>query len=119
MKKVDTKRLRKKRRETRVRKKILGHSSLPRLSVFRSNRYFYAQIIDDKSGKTLLCAAERELKSMHAFPGLQRAEAVGKLLADKAKKKGVLKVVFDRGAYKYQGRVKSFAQGARAAGLEF
>src|SRR3989344_7215401 len=113
MKEVKVKQVRRARRKARVRRKILGHSNVPRLCVFRSNRYFYAQIIDDRERKTLVDAAERELTNIDALPPIQRAEAVGKLLADKAKKKGIVKVVFDRGSYKYQGRVKSFAQGAR------
>ncbi len=94
-------------------------SQRPRLSVFRSNRYFYAQIINDKEGETLVDASEQELEINEKLSKSKQAEALGELLAQKAKKKGVLQVVFDKRPYKYHGRVKSFAEGARKGGLQF
>ena len=104
-------------RHGRVRKQIASRASRPRLSVFRSLTHIYAQIIDDASGKTLAQADSRELKSKQAKAGA--ATEVGKLIAGKAKEKGVTKVVFDRGGYRYHGRVKALAEAARAEGLEF
>lgn len=93
-------------------------SDKPRLTVFRSNKYFYAQIIDDSKGVTLVSAYERELKEKIPTKA-QRARALGKLLAEKAKKTKFQAVVFDKGSYKYHGRVKSFAEAAREGGLKF
>lgn len=107
-----------KRRVMRTRKKILSQKTHPRLSVFRSNVYFSAQIIDDIKGVTLLSAHERELTEKTGTP-VQKAESLGVFIAEKAKAKKVKKVVFDKGAYRYHGRVKAFATGARKGGLEF
>ncbi len=102
--------LQKKRRQNRVRMKIRGQSERLRLSVFRSNRYVYGQIIDDVKGETLASVNKKD--------GVE-AKALGFLLAAKAKKKKITKVVFDRGRYAYHGRVKAFAEGAREGGLIF
>ena len=105
------------RRKGRVRAKISGTAACPRLSVFRSNRGIYAQIIDDQAGKTLIGAGSGEIKS-----GGKKAEAsfeLGKLIAKKASAKSISRVVFDRNGYKYHGRVKALAQGAREGGLKF
>lgn len=93
----------------------------PRLSVFRSNKYIYGQIIDDKKGGTLVAAGDIKLKMGKTRPltKAERAFEVGKLLAEKAKKLGIRTIVFDRGSYKYHGRVKSLAEGAREGGLKF
>lgn len=102
----------------RIRNKISGTVARPRVSVFRSNKSIYAQIIDDVNGKTLAAASSKELK---AFAGnkVNNANEVGKLLANKAKSAGIESVVFDRGGYLYHGRVKALAEGAREGGLKF
>jgi large subunit ribosomal protein L18 len=106
------------KRAVRVRSKVRGTAERPRLSVFRSNRAIWAQIIDDGSGRTLASAA-----SVHVTDkGLSKrdqATKVGELLAEKAKAAGIAKVVFDRGPYLYHGRVKALADGARQGGLDF
>ncbi len=100
----------------------MGTSAIPRLYVFRSNKHIYAQLIDDEKGKTLVSANDLELKkpSSGAKKGkIGQAGAVGKLIAKKAIDKKIKKVVFDRGGYKYHGRVKALAEDAREAGLKF
>ncbi|MDW8332673.1 MAG: 50S ribosomal protein L18 [Bacteroidia bacterium] len=103
-----------------IRKKIYGTPERPRLTVFRSNTSIYAQIVNDDEGKTLASASSR-LKALAELrgPKTQISEAVGRLLAERAKAVGISKVVFDRNGYKYHGRVKALAEGARAGGLEF
>ncbi|MBI4999707.1 50S ribosomal protein L18 [Candidatus Gottesmanbacteria bacterium] len=92
----------------------------PRLSVFRSGKYIYGQIIDDKKGETLVAANDQKLKIKdEKLKKTERAKEVGKILADKALKKGIKTIVFDRGTYKYHGRVKALAEGARDGGLKF
>ncbi len=103
---MDNKRL---RRHKRVRAKIKGTAKVPRLCVFRSNKHIYGQLIDDEKGKILLSAKDN----------IVIAKKVGKLLAEKAIVKKYKKVVFDRAGYKYHGRVKSLAEGAREGGLKF
>jgi large subunit ribosomal protein L18 len=112
------------RRQRRVRKKVQGTSERPRLSVFRSLRNVYAQIIDDTRGTTLASASSLELVragELEAAKAGNRvgAEVVGQKLAARAKDAGVAKVAFDRGGYKYHGRVRALADGARKGGLEF
>ena len=105
----------------RIRKKISGNAEKPRVSVFRSNKQIYAQVIDDLSGTTLLSASSKE-KEIAARTGIKKSEQaalVGKLLASKCKEKGIENVTFDRGGYKYHGRVKSLADAAREGGLKF
>jgi large subunit ribosomal protein L18 len=108
----------KKRRRARIRAKIIGTKAKPRLNVFRSLKHLYAQIIDDLAGKTLVFASDLELKNKKGTK-LEKAKAVGELIAQKAKEKKIKKVVFDRAGYKYHGRIKAVAEGARAGGLEF
>lgn len=103
-------------RHARVRAKVSGTASRPRLNVFRSNAEIYVQLIDDESGKTLAHASSNEIKETGKKSDI--ATAVGKLTAEKALKAGITEVVFDRGGYQYHGRVKSLAEGARAAGLK-
>jgi len=106
------------KRKLRVRKKITGTVERPRLSVFRSVKYTYAQLIDDKAGKTLVDTSS-SVKEMHKSTNkVTAAKEVGKLLAKLAIEKNIKKVVFDRNGYRYQGRVKSVAEGAREGGLE-
>ena len=102
----------------RIRKTISGTATNPRLSVFRSNKEIYAQLIDDVNGVTLLAASSRE-KEIGKGTNVEVATAVGKLVAEKALKAGIETVTFDRGGYLYHGRIKSLAEGARAAGLKF
>lgn len=108
-----------KRRVYRVRAKIKGTVSRPRISVFRSNKHIYAQIINDEEGKTIVAASDGELKKSTKRKKTEIAESVGELLAEKAKSKKITKVVFDKRHYKYHGRVKALAEGARKGGLQF
>jgi len=108
------------RRKKRVRAKIFGTADQPRLSVFRSNRYTYAQLINDEKGETLVSVSTRELKSTvkDQKSKVALAEHLGELVAKKAIEKGIKKAVFDRGRYKYHGRVKAVAEGVRKGGLQ-
>ena len=107
-------------RHTRVRNKVAGTTETPRLNVFRSNSNIFAQIIDDSEGKTLVSASsiDKELKLQNGG-NVEAATKVGELIAKRAKKAKITKVVFDRGGYLYHGRVKALAEAARANGLEF
>jgi large subunit ribosomal protein L18 len=122
------------KRKRRVRAKIFGTKNCPRLSVFRSSKYIYTQLIDDGARKTLVAASDRDVvnkknktqraqkkteKSENRNLKIEKARLVGELLAKKAKAKKIKRVVFDRGAYKYHGRVKALAEGARKGGLKF
>ena len=113
-----TKPERRQRIRFRIRKTISGTAANPRLSVFRSNKEIYAQLIDDVNGVTLLAASSRE-KEIGKGTNVEVATAVGKLVGEKALKAGIDVVTFDRGGYLYHGRIKSLAEGARAAGLKF
>ena len=108
------------RRHNRVRKRVTGTAARPRLAVFRSAKHISAQVIDDVAGKTLAAASTTE-KSLRASSGGNKsaAEAVGKLIGERAKAAGVTAVVFDRGGFLFHGRVASLADAARSAGLEF
>lgn len=110
------------RRHKRVRQKIAGTSNVPRLSVFRSLKHIYAQIIDDDAGYTLVSASTLDADVRTEVAGLtkvEQAQIVGKRLAEKALSKGVKRVVFDRGGYVYHGRVKALADASREGGLVF
>lgn len=113
-----TKSERRQRIKFRIRKIVSGTATKPRLSVFRSNKEIYAQLIDDVNGVTLLAASSRE-KEVGKGTNVEVATAVGKFVAEKALKAGIENVTFDRGGYLYHGRIKSLAEGARAAGLKF
>lgn len=103
-----------------IRGKIAGTTARPRLSVFRSNRDIYAQIIDDSNGTTICSASSRDkVIANRTINKVEQAAVVGKALAEKAKSAGITAVVFDRGGYLYHGRVKSLAEGAREGGLVF
>ena len=119
IKKVDRNKAREER-HTRVRNKVNGTSNVPRLNVFRSNSNIFAQIIDDEASKTLVSASsiDKELK-LENGGNVEAAIKVGELLAKRAKKAKISKVVFDRGGYLYHGRVKALADAARENGLEF
>jgi large subunit ribosomal protein L18 len=114
-----TKEKRRLRIRMRIRKTVSGSSAAPRLSVYRSNKEIYAQLIDDTTGKTIVAASSRDKEIENKDNKSNTAVAVGKLVAEKAIKAGVTKVTFDRGGYLYHGRVKSLAEGAREAGLKF
>ncbi len=110
------------RRRNRVRKAVRGSAERPRLTVFRSSKHIYAQVVDDEQGCTLasVSTVSPEFKGKMAYGGnIKAAEAVGSLLAEKAKTAGVSKVCFDRGHYKYHGRIKALADAARQGGLDF
>ena len=108
------------RRHTRVRKKVRGTAERPRLAVFRSNRHIVAQVIDDRSGRTLAAAStlEPDVRSAGGTSNIDAATTVGRLVAERAAASGVRSVVFDRGGFLYHGRVAAVAEAARAAGLE-
>ncbi len=121
---TDRERALRRRRHTRVRRKVSGTPERPRLAVNRSLRHVTAQVIDDSSGRTLAAAStsDRELRAVLAGRSggnVSAAEAVGRLVATRAKAAGVSKVVFDRGGFKYHGRVAALADAARSEGLEF
>ncbi len=119
---VNTKNDQRVKRKTRIRKRVKGSPERPRLSVFRSARHIYAQIIDDTRGCTLVSACSREKAVMAAHAGMKkvdRAVSVGKLVAERAKAQGIDKVVFDRNGFLYHGRVKAVSDGAREGGLQF
>lgn len=107
-------------RHKRARKKIKGTKERPRLCVFRSNKHIYAQIIDDEKSITLVSASDFDLKGKDLKRSkIEKAFEVGKILADRAKKNNIKKVVFDRGGYKFYGRIKSLAEALRKEGLKF
>ena len=105
-------------RHRRVRAKINGTAKRPRLSVFKSNNHFFAQLINDDGGKTLVVASDKEIKSKNKTKKAAAYE-VGKLIAKKAGEKSIVNVVFDRGGYKFHGSVLELAKGAREGGLKF
>ena len=109
---------RKLKRKIRVRSKIIGTKDRPRLSVFRSNKFIYAQLIDDEKGKTILGVSEKHLGKIKDMKKIEKAKALGLLVAKKALSKKIEQVVFDRGSYSYHGRVSLVAQGAREGGLK-
>ncbi len=106
------------RRHKRVRAKITGNQNRPRLSVFKSNKHIYLQLIDDGKGQTLFSASDTEIKG-GSMNKTETAKKVGLLIGKKAKEKNIEAVVFDRGGYNYHGRVKAAAEGAREGGLKF
>ena len=122
-KKIKAKRSRLERAHRRVRKNVAGTAERPRLAVYKSLRYVYAQVIDDASGRTLAHAssAEADLRSgvEASASSLEAAKAVGQALAERAKEQGIESVVFDRGGYIYHGKVKALADAAREKGLKF
>lgn len=123
--KIRTKSDRRERIRLRQRKRIAGTAERPRLAVFRSVTHIYAQVFDDLAGRTVAAASSTEAALKSTFTGDVRggnkagAEALGKVIAERLKEKGVTRVVFDRGGYLYHGRVRAVAEAARAAGLEF
>ncbi|MEK7094986.1 MAG: 50S ribosomal protein L18 [Patescibacteria group bacterium] len=118
MNKISEKRFKQSRRALRVRAAVHGTPERPRLSVFRSAKHFYAQVIDDINGKTLVSAHDVQVKDKVETPA-DKAKLIGKLLAERAKAVGISEVVFDRGRFAYHGQVKAAAEGAREGGLIF
>ena len=111
-----------KRIHVRIRKRLRGTPERPRLSIYRSLQHIYAQVIDDRSGKTLVSASSVDKETKKNLKGggnVAAAKVIGKAIAERAKSAGLSKVVFDRGGYKYHGRVKALADAAREAGLQF
>jgi len=122
MEKIAQREVARKRRHRRVRKRVVGISQRPRFNVFRSLKHIYAQVIDDTRGHTLAAASTLDPEIRDEVKGLtktEQAKLVGGLLAKRALERGVKEVAFDRGGYKYHGRVKSLAEAAREEGLEF
>jgi large subunit ribosomal protein L18 len=123
--KIRTKKDRRERIRLRQRKRITGTAARPRLAVFRSVSHIYAQVIDDTASTTVAAASTAEPGLKEQFTGKVRggnragAEAIGRIIAERLKEKGITRVVFDRGGYLYHGRVRAVADAARAAGLEF
>lgn len=103
----------------RIRKRVAGDAERPRLAVFRSLNHIYAQVIDDQQGRTLVSASSVEKDMRDKGGNVEGAKLIGKAVAERAKEKGIKRVVFDRGGYLYHGRVKALADAARQAGLEF
>jgi large subunit ribosomal protein L18 len=106
-------------RKIRTRANMKKVLTKPRLTIFRSNRYIYAQLIDGQKGKTILGVSEREFAADEKIKRIEAAKKLGSLIAKKAIAKKIKEVIFDRGAYKYHGRVKAVAEGAREGGLKF
>lgn len=119
MRKAQTKQQRRRRRHRRIRAKVFGTAEIPRLSSFRSSKHIYAQLIDDTAGRVIVSADDREIRVKKGKNKRDRAKEVGKLIAKKTLEKKIEKVIFDRGGYKYHGRVKALAEGAREGGLKF
>lgn len=113
------KKAQKERRHRKVRAKIQGTDERPRLCVFRSNKHIYAQIIDDKKGRTLVSASDLEVKDSKKDKKTDLAQKVGQLIAQKAKEKKIKTVLFDRGGFRYHGQIKTLADEARKQGLQF
>ena len=118
IRKIEKKEIRN-RIHNRIRRKLRGTAERPRLAVFRSVAHIYAQVIDDSAGTTLASASTVDKAGKTKGGNVAAAKAIGKLVADRAKEKGIQKVVFDRGGYQYHGRIKALADAARSAGLEF
>ena len=118
IRKIEKKEIRN-RIHARIRRKLRGTTERPRLAVFRSVAHIYAQVIDDAAGATLVSASSVDKGGRTNGGNVAAAKAIGKLVAERAKEKGIRRVVFDRGGYQYHGRIKALADAARAAGLEF
>ncbi len=119
MKRAIDKDARRQRIHVRIRRRVKGTPERPRLAVFRSLKHIYAQIIDDLAGRTLVSASSNEKGASPRGGNLAGAREIGRLVAERAREKGITRVVFDRGGYLYHGRIKALAEAAREAGLEF
>ena len=113
---METKVFKRQRRKNRIRGKISGNAKMPRLSVYRSNAHIYGQLIDDEKGVTICSICDKDFKD---GTNVEKSTKAGKSIAELAQKSKIKKIVFDRNGYKYHGRIKSFADGAREGGLEF
>lgn len=118
MNRLETKKKQRAKRKLRIRKKISGSAAIPRMSVFRSNKYVYVQVIDDVAGKTLASVSNAQKENKALKSTVADAEKIGELIGAKLKEKKVSKVVFDRNGYLYHGVVKAVADGARKAGIQ-
>ena len=118
IRKIEKKEIRN-RIHSRIRRKLRGTAERPRLAVFRSVAHIYAQVIDDSAGSTLVSASTVDKGGKTNGGNVAAAKAIGKLVAERAKEKGIQRVVFDRGGYQYHGRVRALAEAAREAGLKF
>jgi len=107
------------RRKRRIRSRVSGNVDIPRISIFKSSRYIWAQMIDDGKGETILSESSKNIKTEKGTKKTEAARMTGAELAKKSLEKGIKKAVFDRSGYKYHGRVKAFADGAREGGLKF
>ena len=105
--------------KTAIRLRVRGNAERPRLTVYRSNKDIYVQVVDDEQGRTLVSVGSLKDKAAHTASGVEQAKLIGKAIAEKAKAAGIEKVVFDRNGYLYHGRVKALADAAREAGLNF
>ncbi len=105
--------------KTAIRLRVRGNADRPRLTVYRSNKDIYVQVVDDEQGRTLVSVGSLKDKNAHGASGVEQAKLIGKAIAEKAKAAGIEKVVFDRNGYLYHGRVKALADAAREAGLTF
>lgn len=119
MNRIDDKRRRREKRKIRIRKKISGSKKIPRLTVFRSNRYTYVQAIDDSLGHTLASVSNREKELLMLKNQVADAHKLGQKMGGRLKEKKIKRVVFDRNGYEYHGIIKSLAEGVRKAGIEF
>ena len=119
MNKIELKKEQRSRRKLRVRKKIYGTPERPRMTIFRSNKHTYVQVIDDVKGHTLASASNREKELSSVKNTVSEAGKIGEAIAEKLKKANITKVVFDRNGYLYHGVIKAVAEGARKAGIEF
>lgn len=114
-----SKREQRERRHRRIKAKVFGTGDMPRLSVYRSNKFIYGQLVDDRSGKTIMAVSDIKLDTGTKKGKLEKARIVGAMLGKMAVDKKIKKIVFDRGGFIYTGRVKALAEGAREAGLQF
>lgn len=119
MKRIDDKRRKRVKRKIRIRKKLSGSKKIPRLTVFRSNRYTYLQVIDDLSGNTLASVSNREKDLLKLKNRVADAHKLGEKMGERLKEKKIKSVVFDRNGYPYHGIIKSIAEGTRKAGIKF
>jgi large subunit ribosomal protein L18 len=119
MKKMDDKIRRRNRRKIRIRKKIKGSAQRPRMTIYKSNKYIYIQVIDDEKGHTIVSASNREKELKNMKSNVKGIARLGDIIGDRLKKKNITGIVFDRNGYKYHGKIKAIADAARKAGIQF
>jgi len=115
---MNAKRVKRLKRHLKIRKRVVGSENRPRLTVFRSNKYIYAQLVDDQSAKTIIASTDKG-KEKKLDNRMVSAKSLGQIIAKKAQDKKIKEIVFDRGGYKYHGRIKAVAEGLREGGLKF